>query len=89
MRDAMKAKVRSAEGDTLYRRRNGIVEPVFGILKETLGFRQWSLRGLKKVTGELALLVMADNIIRKLAAKLRQLGDEAPAVWQGTRPVVA
>jgi transposase len=88
VRDAMKAKVRSVEGDTLYRRRKGIVEPVFGILKETLGFRQWSLRGLKKVTGELALLVMAYNI-RKLAAKLRQLGAEAPAVWQGTRPVAA
>ena len=55
VRDAMKAKVRSAEGDALYRRRQGIVEPVFGILKETLGFRQWSLRGLKKVTGEFAL----------------------------------
>jgi ubiquinone/menaquinone biosynthesis C-methylase UbiE len=88
VRDAMKAKVRSAEGNTVYRRRKGIVEPVLGILKETLGFRQWSLRSLKKVTGEWALLVMAYNI-RKRAAKLRQLGDEAPAVWQGTRPVAA
>jgi hypothetical protein len=79
----MKAKVRSAEGDALYRRRKGIVEPVFGILKETLGFRQWSLRGLKKVTGELALLVMAYNI-RKLAAKLRQLGDAAPGALRRT-----
>ena len=49
VRDAMKAKLRSPKGDALYRRRKGIVEPGFGILKETLGFRQWSLRGLKKV----------------------------------------
>ena len=83
VRDAMKAKVRSTEGDALYRRRKGIVEPVFGILKETLGFRQWSLRGLKKVTGELALLVMAYNI-RKLAAKLRQLGDAVPVALRRT-----
>ncbi len=65
-----------------------IVEPVFGILKETLGFRQWSLRGLKKVTDEFALLVMAYNI-RKLAAKLRQLGEAVPAVLRRAPRVAA
>lgn len=35
----MKAKVRSVEGDAIYRTRKGQVEPAFGIIKETLGFR--------------------------------------------------
>ena len=54
IRDAMKAKVRTPEGDAIYRHRKGIVEPVLGILKETLGFRQFSVRGLEKVRGEWA-----------------------------------
>ena len=78
VRDSMKAKLRSPKGDALYRRRKGIVEPAFGILKETLGFRQWSLRGLKKVRGEFALLATAYNI-RKIAKKIQRLGAEAPA----------
>ena len=78
VRDAMKAKLRSPKGDALYRRRKGIAEPVFGILKETLGFRQWSLRGLKKVRGEFSLVTTAYDI-RKIAKKIRRLGAEAPA----------
>ena len=70
VRDAMKAKVRSPEWEAIYRRRKGVVEPVFGILKETLGFRQWSLRGLTKVRGELALLVIAYDV-RKIWGKMR------------------
>jgi hypothetical protein len=75
IRDQMTAKVRSTEGDAIYRRRKGIVEPVFGVLKETLGFRQWSLRGLRKVRGEFALVVMAYDI-RKIWGKLRTRGQK-------------
>ena len=62
VREAMAAKVRTPEGAALYRQRKGIVEPVFGILKEVLGFRQFSRRGLAAVTAEFALLALAYNI---------------------------
>lgn len=66
VREAMAAKVRTPVGAALYRQRKGIVEPVFGILKEVLGFRQFSRRGLAAVTSEFTLLALAYNI-KKLA----------------------
>ena len=47
-----------------YRKRKWIVEPVFGWAKQVLGFRQFSLRGLDKVTGEWELVCVALNIRR-------------------------
>ncbi len=40
------------------------MEPVFGIIKETLGFRQFSLRGLGAVAGEWCLVCLAFNLKR-------------------------
>jgi hypothetical protein len=40
------------------------VEPVIGIIKEIMGFRQFSLRGLKKVTGEWCQVCLAFNLKR-------------------------
>jgi hypothetical protein len=51
-------------GKAIYRLRKCSVEPVFGIIKETLGFRQFSLRGTEKVTGELGLVSLAFNLKR-------------------------
>ena len=42
-------------------------EPVFGIIKSVLGFRQFSLRGLEKVRAEWALVTMAWNPKRMFA----------------------
>ncbi len=84
IRDAMKAKVRTPEGDAVYRQRKGIVEPAFGIIKETLGFRQWSLRGLTKVTGEWALVIIAYNI-RKIARKLVRVTQDTGTFWNLSR----
>ena len=44
--------------------RKQTVEPVFGIIKSVLGFRQFSLRGLRKVTGEWNLVCLAWNVKR-------------------------
>ena len=44
-------------------------EPVFGIIKAVLGFRQFLLRGLEKVNGEWALVTMAWNVKRMFALK--------------------
>jgi len=50
-----------------YRLRKQVVEPVFGQIKQARGFRQFLLRGEKKVAGEWSLLCTAHNLL-KLAA---------------------
>jgi hypothetical protein len=61
---AMAEKLRTAEGKATYRKRARTVEPVFGIIKHVLGFRQFLLRGLAKVTGEWSLVCLAYNFKR-------------------------
>ena len=61
---AMAAKLKTAEGRALYRRRACTVEPVFGVIKQALGFRQFLLRGLSKVTAEWNLVCLAYNLKR-------------------------
>lgn len=75
----MKAKVRTPEGDTIYRTRKGQVEPAFGIIKETLGFRQFSLRGRTKVTGEWALVCLTYNL-RKIGRKIQRIAQKTGEV---------
>jgi len=61
---AMREKLRTDEGRKKYAQRKQTVEPVFGILKHVLGFRQFLLRGLAKVSGEWSLLRLAYNFKR-------------------------
>ena len=51
-------------GGALYRLRQWTVEPVLGILKDILGFRQCSLRGLRAAAGEWCLVCLAFNLKR-------------------------
>jgi Transposase DDE domain len=51
-------------GKAIYRLRKCTVEPVLGIIKEPLGFRQCSLRGLKAAAGEWGLVCLAFNLKR-------------------------
>ena len=60
----MKAKLKSEAGREKYRWRKQTGEPVFGIIKNVLGFRHFSLRGLAKVEGEWELLALAYNCKR-------------------------
>ena len=60
----MAHKLKTKTGRALYALRKQTVEPVFGIIKSVLGFRQFSLRGLKKVTGEWTLVCLAWNLKR-------------------------
>lgn len=53
----------------LYALRKQTVEPVFGIIKEAMGFRQFLLRGSEKVSGEWQLLCLAYNVKRLFALK--------------------
>jgi transposase len=61
---AMAAKLKTPEGKAIYRQRAQTVEPIFGIIKAVLGFRQFLLRGLRKVTGEWNLVCLAYNLKR-------------------------
>jgi transposase len=62
--EAMAHKLKTPEGRALYALRKQTPEPVFGIIKSVLGFRQFSLRGLDKVRGEWSLVTMAWNLKR-------------------------
>lgn len=60
----MAYKLQSDIGKAIYRLRKMTVEPVIGIIKEVLGFRQFSLRGLPAVAGEWCLVCLAYNLKR-------------------------
>jgi transposase len=62
--EAMAHRLKTPEGRKLYAQRKHTPEPVFGIVKSALGFRQFSLRGLDKVRGEWRLVTMAWNMKR-------------------------
>lgn len=62
--EQMKQKLSSKRGQECYKLRKQTVEPVFGIQKSVLGFRQFSLRGLDKVNLEWDLLSLAYNLKR-------------------------
>jgi transposase len=62
--EAMGHRLATPEGKKLYALRKQTVEPVFGIIKSILGFRQFSMRGLDKVRGEWSLVTMAWNLKR-------------------------
>ena len=64
---AMAAKLQTDQGKAAYRRRKWIAEPPNGWIKNVLGFRQFSLRGLHRVQAEWKLVCLALNL-RRMAA---------------------
>jgi transposase len=62
--EAMAHRLKTPEGKKLYAQRKHTPEPVFGIIKSVLGFRQFLLRGLDHVRGEWNLVTMAWNLKR-------------------------
>jgi transposase len=65
--DRMKHRLKTRKGRKLYGKRKQTVEPVFGIIKSVMRFRQFLLRGLVAVQGEWKLVTMAWNIKRMAA----------------------
>jgi len=57
-------KLRTEIGKAIYRLRKCTIEPVIGIIKEVLGFRQFSLRGITAAAGEWCLVCSAFNLKR-------------------------
>ena len=66
---AMKEKLATEEGKKIYAKRKSTVEPVFGIIKAAMGFRQFLLRGQAKVDLEWTLVCTAYNLKRLWALK--------------------
>jgi transposase len=62
--DAMKHALKTKDGRAAYALRKQTVEPVFGIIKSVMGFRQFLLRGLDNVQNEWTLVCMAWNLKR-------------------------
>jgi transposase len=60
----MEHRLTTQAGRALYGLRKQTVEPVFGIIKHVMGFRQFSMRGLEKVSGEWTLATLAWNVKR-------------------------
>ena len=60
----MAYKLQTEIGKAIYGLRKSTVEPVIGIIKEVLGFRQFSLRGLEAAAGEWCLVCLAWNLKR-------------------------
>jgi hypothetical protein len=84
--ERMGRRTATAAGRALYKLRQQTVEPVFGIIKEAMGFRRFSLRGLKKVSLEWDLVCLAYNVKR-----LHRLGAAPGGNRSGpvrTKPIV-
>jgi transposase len=62
--DQMRYRLKTPQGRALYAKRKCTVEPVFGIIKSVLGFRQFLLRGFAAVSGEWTLVCLAWNLKR-------------------------
>ena len=74
---AMAARLATPEGKEIYGKRQCSVEPVFGVMKEVMGFCKFLLRGLDAVVGEFALAGAAFNI-RKIFSHCRSSGAAVP-----------
>ena len=62
IKEQMAYRLKTEEGRALYKLRKQTVEPVFGIIKEVIGFRRFSMRGLEKVNLEWTLVCLSYNL---------------------------
>jgi transposase len=64
VREQMRHKLNTPEGQAIYKMRKAIVEPVFGQIKEGRGFRRFSFRGLAQVAAEWTLICLTHNLLK-------------------------
>lgn len=75
--EKMKHRLRTKEGRAIYGQRKATSEPVFGIIKSVMGFRQFLLRGVKAVEGEWDLVTLAWNL-KRMHSLLERKGQVIP-----------
>ncbi len=68
-KEVMAHRLKTKTGQALYKLRKQTVEPVFGIIKEVMGFRRFRLRGRAKVALEWTLVCVSYNLKRLFALK--------------------
>jgi transposase len=78
--EQMRHRLRTKTGRALYALRKQTVEPVFGIIKEAMGFRRFMLRGKAKVSLEWTLVTLAYNF-RRLHRLIK--GEDCPQIGWG------
>ena len=64
VKEMMARRLKTEAGRAVYKKRKETVEPVFGIIKAVMGFRQFLMRGLEKVATEWGLVTLAYNVKR-------------------------
>lgn len=64
LKERMSRKLRTLKGRAIYAKRKEISEPVFGQIKQVRGFRQFLLRGFRKVSGEWDLICLGHNLLK-------------------------
>ena len=62
--EKVKHRLQTKEGKAIYNERKSTVEPVFGVMKHVIGFRQFMLRGFEEAKGEWNLMCIAYNLKR-------------------------
>ena len=68
-KEVMAHRLKTKTGQALYKLRKQTVEPVFGIIKEVMGFRRFRLRGRAKVALEWTLVCVSYNLKRLFVLK--------------------
>jgi transposase len=86
--ERMRQKLSQEEAKKIYRLRKITVEPVLGNLAQNLGFREFLLRGIKKVRCEYSLMCTAHNIL-KITKFLKQQGIGLKEALAMPRPLAA
>jgi transposase len=69
MKERMKNRLETKEGRDLYNQRKQTIEPVFGVIKEILGFRRFSMRGRRKAEIEWGLVCLSYNLKKLFTLK--------------------
>jgi hypothetical protein len=84
IKEIMEHRLRTKEGKALYDLRKETVEPIFGIIKETMGFRRFSMRGKAKAALEWTLVTLSYNLRRLYCVHMgRQNAGLAGKISQG------
>ena len=66
-KEKMRTRLKTQEGQKIYSKRKTTVEPVFGIIKRVMGFRQFLMRGLENIGIEWDLVTISYNVSRMYA----------------------
>ena len=76
LKERMRRRLRTKKGQSIYSKRKVVVEPVFGQIKQARGFRQFLLRGVKKVSAEWWLICLTHNLLKLYTTKRWAIAQE-------------